>query len=126
MSENTFRKKKKELRWFKFLERSVNLNYDPIAINEQINPTRYIPHLLFVAFLGVLYIANAHYGERIVRQTTKLEAEVENLRSDYATLKAQYDSYTGKQVNIAESAKKIGLEESKGRIQKINVKKGEY
>ncbi|TAE18426.1 MAG: hypothetical protein EAZ95_04295 [Bacteroidetes bacterium] len=84
---------------------------------------RYLPQFLFLAFLAVLYIGNVHYGERMIRETSKMENEVENLRSDYASLKAKYDSYTGKQINIAESAKKLGLQESKGRIQKITIKK---
>ena len=80
-------------------------------------------HLFFLAVLAIIYIGNVHYGERMIRETTKMENEVENLRSDYASLKAKYDSYTGKQINIAESAKKLGLQESKGRIQKITVGK---
>jgi Bacteriodetes cell division protein (FtsL-like) len=127
MTENTFKKKKQKVQFFKFLEKTINLDSDITADKiAQWNPTRYIPHLIFLAMLGIVYIGNAHYGERMVRQTTKLEADVENLRSDYATLKAQFDSYTGKQVNIAESAKKLGLQESKGKIQKIIIRKGEY
>ncbi|NJL15516.1 MAG: hypothetical protein HC913_22580 [Microscillaceae bacterium] len=89
-------------------------------------PTRYIPYLLFWAALGVLYISNAHYAERMVRETARLEAEVENHRADYATLRAQFDAYTGKESEIAEKAKPLGLEEGKGKVQKLIIRKGAY
>ena len=122
MAENTFRKKKSGFKIFQGLEKTVSLNPEQRLPGGEV-AVRYLPHLLFLTGLAVLYIANVHYGERMLRETTKLENEVENLRSDYASLKAKYDSYTGKQINIAESAKKLGLQASKGRIQKITVQK---
>ena len=122
MAENTFRKKKSGFKIFQGLEKTVSLNPEQRLPGGEV-AVRYLPHLLFLTGLAVLYIANVHYGERMLRETTKLENDVENLRSDYASLKAKYDSYTGKQINIAESAKKLGLQASKGRIQKITVQK---
>lgn len=121
MAENSFRKKKRGFQLFQELEKTVSLNPEQRLPGGEI-AVRYLPNLLFLVVLAVLYIGNVHYGERMIRETTKMENEVENMRSDYASLKAKYDSYTGKQMNIAESAKKIGLQESKGRIQKITVK----
>ncbi len=122
MAENTFRKNKKPFELFRGLEKTVSLKPDQRLAGGEV-AVRYLPHLLFLALLAIIYIANVHYGERLIRDTSKIENEVENLRSDYASLKAKYDSYTGKQMNIAESAKKIGLQESKGRIQKITITK---
>ena len=121
MAENTFRKNKSSFQLFKGLEKTVSLNPDQRLAGGEM-AVKYLPNLFFLVVLAVLYIGNVHYGERMIRETSKVENEVENLRSDYASLKAKYDSYTGKQINIAESAKKIGLQESKGRIQKITVK----
>jgi hypothetical protein len=123
MAENTFRKTngKSKFTLFQGLEKTVSLNPEQRLPGGEV-AVRYLPQFLFLAFLAVLYIGNVHYGERMIRETSKMENEVENLRSDYASLKAKYDSYTGKQINIAESAKKLGLQESKGRIQKITIK----
>jgi hypothetical protein len=122
MAENTFRNSnKKKFTFFKGLEKTVSLNPEQRLPGGEV-AIKYLPHFLFLALLAVIYIGNVHYGERMIRETSKMENEVENLRSDYASLKAKYDSYTGKQINIAESAKKLGLQESKGRVQKITVK----
>jgi len=121
MAENSFRKKKRGFEIFQSLEKTVSLNAEQRLPGGEV-AVRYLPNLLFLVGLAILYIGNVHYGEQMIRETTKMENEVENFRSDYASLKAKYDSYTGKQINIAESAKKIGLQESKGRVQKITVK----
>jgi hypothetical protein len=124
MAENTFKKKKQSLKLFQYFNRAFNWNIEPIVENAV--PTSYIPKMLFLAVLGIIYIANAHLGERMVRQTTKLENEVENIRADYTTHKADYDAFAGKKAEIAKRADSLGLEEGKGKIQKIIVKKGEY
>lgn len=124
MVENTFKKKKQTFKIFQYFNRVFNWKLDPMLENAV--PTAYIPKMLFLAVLGIIYIANAHLGERMVRQTTKLEAEVEKLRATYTTLKADYDAFAGKKAEIAKRADSLGLVEGKGKIQKIIVKKGEY
>ena len=126
MAENTYSKKDREKiknpLFGGILDKTENVE----SVLEKGVPTSYIPRLLFIAFLGIIYIANSHYAEKMVRETSKLEAEVENMRADHATLKAEYDQYTGRQSIISEKAAKMGLVESKGKIQKIPVKKSEY
>ncbi len=122
MAENVYRKKKRKIRLFNFKGDAG----EDVSITSQSLSTNYIPYLVFLAVLGIFYIANAHYAERVVRQTTQLEAVVDSLRSDYTTLKAEYDVYTSKQSEIAEKAQEMGLKESDGKIQKIEVEKGEY
>jgi hypothetical protein len=80
-----------------------------------------IPYILFWAFLAIIYITNAQYAEKMVRQTNKLEAEVENLRANYITLKSAYDAFAGKQAEILRSADSLGLVENKERIFKIMI-----
>ena len=38
-----------------------------------------IPFILFIAGLGILYIANAHYSEKNVRELNQIEKELVGL-----------------------------------------------
>lgn len=80
------------------------------SISEVIH-VRFLPQILFMSFLCVLYIGNRHFIEKKIRSIDKLQTEVEDLRADYTTLKADY-MYQSKQSEIARRAKKLGLEES--------------
>ncbi|MCS6820544.1 MAG: FtsL-like putative cell division protein [Microscillaceae bacterium] len=82
--------------------------------------TKYIPYLLFLAVLAILYIANAHQAEKMVRKINKLEAEVENARADYITLKVEY-MYLGKQSEISKRAAELGLSQEVGKIKRITT-----
>ncbi|MEQ9286164.1 MAG: FtsL-like putative cell division protein [Cyclobacteriaceae bacterium] len=88
-------------------------------------PIQYLPPTLFLTFLGILYIGNLHYAEKNIRKISSLEVEVEDLRADYTTLKADY-MYTSKQSEVALKAAGIGLVESDIPPSKIVIGKDEY
>lgn len=88
-------------------------------------PVQYIPHAIFLAFVGVFYIGNTHYAERTIRKIEILEVEVEELRADYTSLKADY-MFSSKQSEVAKKVKELGLEESMVPPNKIIIKAGEY
>lgn len=88
-------------------------------------PVRYLPQVLFIMGLVLFYIGNSHYAERKIRKIDKLQVEVEDLRADYTTLKAEL-MLAGKQSEVAKKVKKMGLVESKNPPHKIVIKKGEY
>lgn len=71
-----------------------------------------LPYLIFLAIIGVAYIANRHYTERVVRKVTKLRKEVEELRVDYITREARYIQKSTHR-NVTQRAKKLGLNEGK-------------
>lgn len=48
-----------------------------------------IPFLLFIAFLGIVYIANRHHAENTVRKISALNKEVKVLSWEFKTLKAE-------------------------------------
>ncbi len=75
---------------------------------EEGKPFRYLPQLLFILFLGVLFIANSHYTDRMNKKHSRLKREVEDLRVDYTTLKAEYMLET-KQSEVAQRVRKQGL-----------------
>ena len=82
--------------------------------------TEYLPHGLFLVFLGILYIGNGHYGENTIRRMDKVQREVEDLHADYHTLKADY-MFDSKQSEVATKVKQMGLEESSEPPVKITV-----
>ena len=49
-------------------------------------PAKYIPKILFVTLLLVIYIGNNHYSEKTARKIEELETQVEELRADYTSL----------------------------------------
>jgi outer membrane murein-binding lipoprotein Lpp len=88
-------------------------------------PMRYLPKILFAVFLSLVYISNTHYGERTTRQIDRIQTEVEDLRADYTTLKADV-MFAGKQSEVAKRMKALGLKESSKPPIKVVVEKGEY
>ena len=88
-------------------------------------PLRFLPPILFLTLLGIIYIGNLHYAEKNIRKTSKLEVQVEDLRADYTTLSADY-MYTSKQSEVASAAASIGLQESKTPPSKIVIARDEY
>jgi hypothetical protein len=88
-------------------------------------PVQYVPKILFVMVLGLLYIGNTHHAEKTVRQINDIQAEVEDLRADYTTLKSDL-MFSSKQSEVAKKVKAYGLKESLKPPHKIVVKESEY
>ena len=88
-------------------------------------PVQYVPKIMFVMILGLLYIGNTHYAEKTVRKINNVQSEVEDLRADYTTLKSDL-MFSSKQSEVAKKVKQYGLEESLTPPNKIVVEKGEY
>lgn len=83
-------------------------------------PVRFVPYILYFTIIGIFYIGNNHYADKTIRKIIKLEQEVEDLRADYTTLKADY-MYDSKQSEVAARVKKLGLEESSTPPYKIVI-----
>jgi hypothetical protein len=71
------------------------------------NMVRQLPYILFLTFLGVIYIGNRFHAERMVRQINELKIEVGNLRSEQITI-------TSELMNISRPSEVAALVESKG------------
>lgn len=74
-----------ESKWIKKLPNFKFLSSDDDGENSQ-----YIPKILFVTFLGILYIANGFQAEKSHLRINKLEKSVEKLRVEYSTLKYDF------------------------------------
>ncbi|MEO9872102.1 FtsL-like putative cell division protein [Ekhidna sp.] len=108
--KNTYKLPQREERGdlFRLINRFLRMDS---SISEVIH-VRFLPQILFLAFLCLLYIGNRHYAEKKVRDINNLETEVEDLRADYTTLKADF-MYESKQSEVAKRAATLGLKESK-------------
>ncbi len=88
-------------------------------------PSKYIPHTLFLTVIGIFYIGNNHWAEKTIRKIDKIQVEVEELRADYTSLKADY-MFASKQSEVARKVKNAGLKESSTPPNKIILEDGEY
>lgn len=99
---------------FEMIDSTVRLD----SLFEDGIPVRFIPRLLWIFCLALLYIANSHYANKTVKELNKTKAEVEELRVDYTTHKAEYME-TSKQSKVASNVAAFGLEESSVPPRKI-------
>lgn len=131
MAENTYRKREEEERKtkgkteptrtvFQMLESTLGLN----NVLTKGLPVQQMPKIFFIMGLLIFYIANTHYADKIVRDTAKTKSEVEDLRADYTTLKADL-MFKSKQSEVAKRVAVLGLEESLTPPYKIEVEKEE-
>ncbi len=88
-------------------------------------PVQYLPKILFVLFLGLIYIGNTHYAEKTTRAINAAQSEVEDLRADFTTLKSDL-MFAGKQSEVARRVKVFGLKESLHPPFKVEVEEDEY
>jgi hypothetical protein len=86
-------------------------------------PVQYLPHVLFVMLLTLIYIGNTHYGNRMNRNIQRLKLETEDLRADYTTLSSDYME-ASKQSEVARKVAAIGLVESSSPPFRIVVPAG--
>src|SRR5687768_12206757 len=132
MNENKFRVEAKEVKSraggsgsgssvFSGIEKKLKLE----SYFEEGFPVQYVPKILFVMILGLLYIGNTHYAEKTVRKINNVQSEVEDLRADYTTLKSDL-MFSSKQSEVAKKVRQYELKESLTPPNKIVVETGEY
>ncbi len=117
MTGNTYKAKQESTRgsFFTWVEKHLRLQGFDQGI-----PLRFIPQLLFLTFLLIFYIGNKHFAEKTIRKINNIEGEVEDLRADYTTLKADY-MFASKRSEVAKRVKKLELVDSKEPPFKIIV-----
>ncbi|MCX2575588.1 FtsL-like putative cell division protein [Pedobacter sandarakinus] len=84
-----------------------------------------LPFLCFLAFLGMVYIANSHFAVNNVRRIDKLNKEVKELRWEYKSLKADL-MFKSKLTEVAKKVDTLGIKELIEPPKKIIVKSDEY
>lgn len=84
--------------------------------------TKHFPFLLFLAFIGVIYIGNSYYAEKNIRRIERLQREVKELRYEHIYVKSLRVSKS-RQSEIAKELSGKGIKESTVPPQKIIVDK---
>lgn len=83
---------------------------------------RNLPYVIFLGFLGTLYIANVQYAENTMREIKQLEKEISDIRWQYMAEKAEL-MYNSKQSEVLNRVKGIGLSDSGKKPKKIVINK---
>lgn len=87
--------------------------------------TQMMPFVIFLAMLGMVYIANRHFAEKNIREIDKLNKEVKELSWDFKTLKADL-MLKSTQTEVAKQVDTLGLKEPVEPPKKIVIKTEEY
>ncbi|MFY0625616.1 MAG: hypothetical protein JXR07_04945 [Reichenbachiella sp.] len=125
MASNSYRKSQSSREtgrsFFSLLENVINVE----RIFEKGLPIQFLMPILFSTVLCILYIGNLHYAEKNIRKISKFRVQVEDLRADYTTLKADYMK-NSKQSEVAKKASVLGLKESMDPPYKIIIGEDEF
>ncbi|WP_295655344.1 FtsL-like putative cell division protein [uncultured Mucilaginibacter sp.] len=82
--------------------------------------TKALPFILYLAFLGMLYIANMHLAEKNIRLIDKLGKEVKELNWDYKTTKAEL-AFKSTLSEVEKRADTLGIKASVQPPQKLTI-----
>ncbi|MCK8491517.1 MULTISPECIES: FtsL-like putative cell division protein [Spirosoma] len=132
MAKNTFRqpeqgaKQKKQRRrlWIaSWLNDFIGL--DRLFGEDNAWPIRHIDRILWVTFLLVIYIGLNHNAERLVRRIQRTKTQVDELRSQYTVLQADFMK-SGKQSELSKRMAALGLTDSQNPPHKVVVKSDEH
>jgi len=86
------------------------------------NFAKQFPFILFLAFLGILYIGNQYHAEKMVNEVAKLKKIRDEKRSEYITTESNL-MYISRQSEITKliEAKNLGLKALKKPATKIVI-----
>jgi hypothetical protein len=97
---------------FKYLDPENVFNLNAIRKNFKL--------ILFCFLIGIIYISSTKNAERLLRRKSKIEWQIEQLRTQYITLKFEMMDRT-KQSNVAALVDTLGLKELTETPRKIYV-----
>jgi len=61
---------------------------------------RQLPFFLFLSLLAIIYIANGHYTDQVIRKINSTQAEIKELQFNYKTLKSELMFKSGEEQMI--------------------------
>lgn len=85
---------------------------------------RMFPFLLFLSFLAFIYITNDFTLESKIREISKLQKDVKELRYEYISVKSNLITIS-KQSQLAKRLEKLGIKENKEPLKVIKIKVNE-
>jgi len=84
------------------------------------NVIHQLPFIVFLTCMGLGYIANGYYAERSVREISRINSELKELKSEYITAKSEL-MFMSNQSEVARASVSLGLKESTVPPKKIVV-----
>ncbi|MFD2572602.1 FtsL-like putative cell division protein [Spirosoma soli] len=132
MAKNTFKqpervakqkKQRRKLQLATWLNDFIGL--DRLFGEDNAWPIRHIDRILWVTALLILYIGLNHNAERLVRRIQRTKIQVDELRSQFTVLQADYNR-SGKQSELNKRVAALGLTGSQTPPHKIVVKSDEH
>ncbi|MCD4747174.1 MAG: hypothetical protein K8R58_12830 [Bacteroidales bacterium] len=84
------------------------------------NTLKFLPFILYLALLVIIYIGNSYYAEKNIREIEKIQKELKELRYEYISTKSEL-MHRSKQSQIAKSLKLTGIKESTVPPKKIFI-----
>lgn len=81
-----------------------------------------LPFVFFLFFLGVIYIANANFADKQVRQVQNLEKDIKDLKWRYNAAKADV-MFNTKQSEVEKGIEAYNLRATNQRTKRIVVDK---
>jgi hypothetical protein len=72
--------------------------------------SRTLPFILFITAWAIVYIANRHYGEKTLKDISKVRREIPDLKADYFTYNADL-SNSSIQSQVIKKVEAFGLKE---------------
>lgn len=79
-----------------------------------------LPLIFFIGFLGIVYIANAHYAEKQARKIRIVETEVQKLKREHMQVLSTL-MHEKKHTRIENEVKQLGLTPPNSRPYRIVV-----
>ena len=79
-----------------------------------------LPFVMFLGFLTVIYIANAHLAEKQIRQIQSLQQDVKDLKRQYNSLKSE-NMFKSRLAEIEDDVEGLGLTKKAGSVKRIIV-----
>ena len=79
-----------------------------------------LPFVMFLGFLTVVYIANAHFSEKQIRQIQYLQKDVKELKRQYNSLKSEI-MFQSRLAEVEDEVKSLGLRKKAGSVKMIKV-----
>jgi len=90
------------------------------GILENKKAKRVFPFLLFLALLAFVYITNDYLLENKVREITRLERQIRELRYEYISVKSDLMTLS-KQSQLEKRLEKMGIKENKEPVKTIVI-----
>jgi len=83
-----------------------------------------LPYILFLTVVALGYIANGYYAEKSVREISRINTELKELKSEYIISKSEL-MFMSNQSEVARASAPLGLKESTDPPKKIVVRVNE-